>query len=97
MSNFLIVYKGGAPAETEEGRNASMAAWGAWFGELGSAVVDAGAPFAGSKSVGGNGSAGLSGYTLISASDLDTAVGLTTNCPIFADGGSLEVYEAMEM
>jgi hypothetical protein len=97
MSNFLVVYKGGAAGATEEERNAAMAAWGAWFGELGSAVVDAGAPFGESKSVGGNGSAELTGYTVLTASDLDSAVGLTSNCPIFTSGGSLEVYEAMEM
>lgn len=97
MSNFLVVYKGGAAGATEEERNAAMAAWGAWFGELGSAVVDAGAPFGESKSVGGNGSAGLTGYTVLTAGDLDSAIGLTSNCPIFAGGGSLEVYEALEM
>ena len=97
MSKFLVVYKGGQAGSTEAEQAAAMAAWGAWFGELGAATVDPGAPFGGSKSVGGGGSSELTGYTILTAGDLDSAVGLTKNCPIFASGGSHEVYEAVEM
>ena len=97
MANYLVVYKGGGTPVTEEEGKAVMAAWRAWFGELGSAVVEIGAPVGASRSVGGNGSAGLSGYSVLTASDLDSAVDLTKNCPILAGGGSLEVYEAIEM
>ena len=58
MGNFLFAYRGGQMAETDEQRQAAMAAWGAWFGELGAAIVDPGNPFAGSKSVGANGTGG---------------------------------------
>ena len=101
MAHFVLAYKGGGSAEGEEAQAAAMAAWGAWFGSLGSAVVDAGAPFAGSatvandKSVGNGGT--LTGYSVISADSLDAAVSAAKGCPIFASGGSVEVYESMEM
>ena len=101
MASFVLAYKGGSAAEGEEAQAAAMAAWGAWFGTLGSSVVDMGAPFAGSatvandKSVGSGGT--LTGYSVISADSLDAAVGAAKGCPIFASGGSVEVYESMEM
>jgi hypothetical protein len=55
MGNYLFAYRGGSMAQTQEERDAAMAAWGAWFGQLGSAIVDAGNPFAGSASVGSDG------------------------------------------
>jgi hypothetical protein len=101
MANFVLAYKGGGMAATEEEQAAAMTAWGAWFGSLGSAVVEAGAPFSASatvtndKSVGNGGT--LTGYSVLSAGSLDSAVDLAKGCPIFASGGSVEVYEAMEM
>ena len=101
MANFVLAYKGGGTATTEEERAAVMEAWGAWFGTLGAAVVEAGAPFSASatvandKSVGNGGT--LTGYSVLAADSLDGAVGLAKGCPIFSNGGSVEVYEAMEM
>jgi hypothetical protein len=102
MGKYVLVYKGGKMAETEEERNAVMAKWGAWFQGLGDAVVDMGNPFAGSASVsadGSNGAAasGLSGYSILTASNLDDAVGKAGDCPILAAGGGVEVYETLEM
>ena len=96
MAKFVLVYQGGAMADTEEAQQASMAAWGAWFGSLGSAVVDGGAPFGASAAVGGGAArTGLSGYSIVEASDLDAAVGMAGGCPIITDGGSIDVYEAI--
>jgi hypothetical protein len=102
MGKYVFAYKGGGMATTEEERNAAMAAWGAWFQGLGDSVVDMGAPFGGSASRSGNGSSGaagsaLTGYSVIAASSLDDAVGKAGGCPIFARGGDVEVYEALEM
>lgn len=101
MGNFVLAYKGGGMAATEEEQAAAMAAWGAWFGSLGSAVVEAGAPFSASATVAAdksvsNGGA-LTGYSVLSADSLDEAVSLAQGCPIFESGGSVEVYEAMAM
>jgi hypothetical protein len=102
MGKYVLAYKGGGMAATEEERNASMEKWGAWFGSLGGAVADMGAPFSGSAAVtagGGNGTAGsgLTGYSVVTAGSLDDAVGIAEGCPILDDGGSVDVYEAMEM
>ena len=102
MGKYVYAYKGGGMAATEEEQNAAMAAWGAWFGGLGDSVVDMGAPFGGSATTSGNGSTGnapsaLTGYSVVTASSLDDAVSKAGGCPIFANGGDVEVYEALEM
>jgi hypothetical protein len=104
MGKYVFVYKGGSGVpETEEEQQRVMAAWGAWFEGLGSAVADMGNPFAGSASVspdgsvGNGGGAGLTGYSIITAGGLDAATGSAKSCPILASGGSVEVYEAVEM
>jgi hypothetical protein len=99
MKSYLLAYKGGAMAPTEEEQQRAMAAWGAWFGSLGDAVVDAGNPFGDSRSVASDGAvanggaAALSGYSILAADDIDAAVAQTKGCPILAGGGSVEVYE----
>ncbi|HEV3094681.1 MAG TPA: hypothetical protein VGY30_09230 [Solirubrobacteraceae bacterium] len=100
MANYLLAYTGGSMAQTDAEREAAMAAWGAWFGELGSAVVEAGAPFGPSASVtssGGDGAAptGLSGYSVISADSLQAATALVGKCPVLAHGGKVDVYETI--
>jgi hypothetical protein len=98
MGNYLFGYRGGGGmATTDEERQAAMAAWGAWFGQLGDAIVDPGNPFGPSTSVGGNGSSGsaLSGYSVIKADSLDAAAALVDGCPVLSQGGSVDVYETI--
>ena len=102
MGKFLYAYKGGGMAATEEEQAKVMQAWQAWLGELGAAIVDGGSPFGGSTEVtsgGSNGAAAshLTGYSVVSASSLDDAAAKARGCPIFASGGTVEVYEALEM
>ena len=51
MAKFVYIYTGGQMAETPEAQQEVMAAWGAWFGELGGALTDGGNPFGASVSV----------------------------------------------
>lgn len=101
MANYLLAYKGGSMAETDEERQAAMAAWGSWFGELGQAIVDPGNPFGPSATVtnGGNVSDGASsaitGYSVLSADSLAAASGLAKGSPVLDAGGSVEVYETV--
>jgi hypothetical protein len=101
MANYLLAYKGGGMAATDEERQAAMAAWGKWFGELGSAIVDAGNPFGPSATVGAGGSASdgassaLTGYSVLSADSLAAASELAKGCPVLAAGGTVEVYETI--
>lgn len=98
MAKFVLVYTGGAMAETAEAQQAAMAAWGAWFGSLGAAVVDGGAPFGASGSVGGGAATtGLTGYSIVDAADLGAAQQMAAGCPILAEGGSVDVYEAIDV
>ena len=97
MGKFVFVYVGGARPESEEEGQRVMAAWKEWLDGLGDAVVDWGAPFSASSAVSGGTLSGLSGYSIVSAAGMDDAVTLAEGCPIFANGGGVEVYEAMEM
>jgi hypothetical protein len=98
VSKYVLVYQGGAMAETEAAQQAAMAAWGQWFGSLGAAVVDGGAPFGPSAAVGGGAArTALTGYSILDADDLDAAVKLAAGCPIIADGGSVDVYETIDV
>jgi len=40
MSNYVFAYTGGTMPETPEAQEATMQAWGQWFGTLGDAVVE---------------------------------------------------------
>ena len=61
MAKFTLVYHGGGMAEGEEAQKAVMDAWFAWFGELGEAIVDPGAPFGPSATVSSDGSSSEGG------------------------------------
>jgi hypothetical protein len=105
MANFVLLYSGGSMEEGEAEQAASMQAWGAWFGRLGSAVVDGGNPFTprarsiasdGKVSDGPAGSL-ASGYSIIKADSLDAAVELARDCPVLRSGGQVTVYETLEV
>jgi hypothetical protein len=104
MANYVFAYSGGNgmaadPAEREAG----LAKWGQWFAELGSAVVDGGAPtgpaktVAPSGSVTDGGSRGLTGYSIVTADSLDAATEIAKGCPILDNGGSVDVYETLQV
>ena len=104
MSKFVFAYRGGrGMAATPEAQEKAMAEWGAWFGSLGGNLVDGGSPFGAAITVqpdGGStdgGSAALTGYSVVDASDLATAAALAKGCPLLADGGTVDVYEALAM
>jgi hypothetical protein len=105
MGKFVLAYRGGGGVpQSESEQQAVMAAWGAWFGELGAAVVDGGAPFGASSSVSAKGAApadgapsALTGYSILTADSLADAAKLAGGCPVLDSGGTVEVYEAIEM
>lgn len=104
MAKYLFVYHGGKHPETKEQVAQVMAAWGAWFESMGSAVIDGGNPVGKSSTVQSDGSVvanggsnPVSGYGLIEASDLDDALAKAKGCPILAAGGTVEVAVAIDM
>ena len=103
MKKFLVLYSGGkAPTTPQEGE-ASMKQWQTWFGKLGKAVVEAGAPLGGSKTLSSagvrDGSDGnvSNGYSILQADDLAGAAKILKDCPIIADGGKAHVFDLMAM
>jgi hypothetical protein len=98
VGKYVYIYRGGGVPADEEAQQRAMAAWGAWFGALGEAIVDPGNPFGESGSVGSGTPSGLTGYSIVTADTLDDAVAKVNGCPILEDGtGSIEVYETIEM
>lgn len=103
MPKYVLVYKGGGVPEGEAEQQKVMAAWGAWYGQLGAAVVDGGNPFGPSAAVSAAGEirdgapSGLSGYSVISADSLQAATEMAKGCPVRDSGGSIEVYETFDV
>jgi hypothetical protein len=104
MAKYLFVYHGGSNPETEEETAAVLDAWGQWLGSMGAAVIDGGNPTGKSSTVNSDGSVAdnggsnpASGYGLFEAAGLDDAIAKARGCPILADGGSVELAEALDM
>ena len=102
MTKYLLAYRGGGMPETPEAGAQVMAAWGAWFGQLGAAVADPGNPIGKAKtinadgSVSGDGHSALSGYSIISADSLDAAIALAKGCPVLSSGATIAVCETFD-
>lgn len=103
MANYVFAFTGGSMPETEEEGQKVMAAWGAWFETLGSAIVEPGNAFGRSLTVAADDTtsegapSGLTGYTVISADSLELAGKLAAGSPIFENGGNVDVYETVDM
>lgn len=104
MTKYVFSYHGDTEMPTDQAAiDEIMAAWGAWFGSLGDAVVDGGNPFGASKTVASDGSvtdgnaARLSGYSIVNADSIDAAVSMAQSCPILGGGGSISVSETIDM
>ena len=104
MTNYVLLYTGGTVPESDEEMAAVMAAWGAWYGKMGDAVVDGGNPFGIAKSVTAQGisdgpltSPPVTGYTIIAAESLDAAVEQVRDHPHLNYGGQISVHETFQM
>jgi hypothetical protein len=105
MAKYLLLYHGGGMPETEEETAKVMAAWEAWYGQLGAAVADPGNPFTpAAKGVAPDGSVSdgpvgtmASGYTVLEADSLDAATEMAKGCPVLAGGASISIFETFEV
>ena len=107
MSNFMYLFRGHeSPDSSPEKMQAQMQKWMNWIGRLkekdkyvageplhpGGKVVSSArkiitdGPFAEGKEV-------VAGFFIIRAANLDEAVEMSKECPIFESGGSVEVRE----
>ena len=104
MPKFVFAYHGGkAPEDPTEGAKV-MAQWNAWYGSMGSKLVDGGGPCGKSTTVsragvvGDGGANPLSGLTQIEVADMAAAVEIAKGCPMVLDGsGSVEICEVLQM
>ena len=102
MARYVLAYTGGSMGASPEEQQAIMDRWMGWFGSLGPDLVDGGSPFGPSATVtaegtSDGGASSLTGYTIISAADLGAATETAKECPVLAAGGTIEVYETVEM
>lgn len=104
MTQYLFVFHGGGTPTTQEEGERMMAAWNAWYGAMGAAVVDPGNPVRQSYTVSATGTVDngganpVSGYTVVSADSLEAAIKMASGCPMVTDGsGSVEVAEIHHM
>lgn len=103
MPNYIIAYQGGKKPETPEQGAEQMAKWETWVEELGEAAVNPGTPLmktrivssAGVSDDGGPNS--MSGFSVVQAENMDTALEMAKACPFLETGGTLEVAEMVEM
>ena len=101
MANFLLLYTGGGMPATSAEQAAVMKEWQAWFGKIGSAMVDGGNPFTPmAKTIGGDGKVSdgavgtmATGYSVIKADSLAAAVEMAKGCPVLKGGAKISVYE----
>lgn len=95
MSKYVLAFRarpGRTPAAGEDEQ------WGAWFGQLGPAIVDMGGRVGATRTVaaarrGDPASSVLSGYVIIEAAGLDEAAALAQGCPGLAHEVDVEVAE----
>lgn len=100
MAKFLLVYSGGNPPASREEGEKVMAAWMAWFGRLGPAAVDEGAPTAHpAREISPTGQVTevndwlVTGYSILEAGSQEEATVLARSCPHLDAGGAVRVYE----
>ena len=103
MPKYLLGYHGGSMPETPAEGEKVMAAWNSWIQGLGKAMVDAGNPIGGARTIAVNGKVSdggganpLTGYSVVEAANLDAAVKLASTCPQLASGGSIQVAETFD-
>ncbi|HEX7265157.1 MAG TPA: hypothetical protein VF383_13365 [Candidatus Dormibacteraeota bacterium] len=99
MPKFLVTYHGSNmphdPGSMAKVRDAFMH----WAGKTGPALVDPGAPIAGTRTVSSKGAKdGLAegpfnGWSVIEAGDLDAAAKLLEDHPFVGRGGTLQISE----
>ena len=110
MSEFIYLYRGGKRPESPAEGEREMQKWIAWFKDMaakgqvksqgqplerevklvskGGVVTDG--PFAEAKDI-------IGGYSVIEAKDLAQAAEIAKGCPIFDNGGAVEVRPVMSM
>lgn len=103
MPQYVIVYVGGDPPSSPEEGQKHFAKYMEWLKALGDAAVSPGNPLMNTSTINPDGAikegsvTKISGYTIIEADSMDTALSIAQDCPFLEIGGSLEVSELGQM
>jgi len=99
MKHFMVTYIGGdSPSSSDEGRR-HFVAYQKWLTSLNEAVIKPMVPFINTHTIRADGtsvvgsSIGMSGYSVIKADSMVSAVAMLKKCPFLDLNGSLEVAE----
>ena len=95
MPDYILAYHGKPDISSREEGQAHMTAWRGWMAGIAASVKEPGKPCGSSRMV-GSGDTSLSGFSIVTAPDLDAAVALTDGCP-HLNGGTIEVAELKDM
>ncbi len=104
MKLYLLLSSGGKVSDNPAERAAVMKELTAWFGKIGSNLVDGGAAFTGNaRTVANDGKVSdgadapaANGYTLIKADSLDQAVSIAKGYPLLKSGFKMTVFETFK-
>lgn len=98
MTKYVLLYQGGTMPQSPEEGEKTMAAWMAWFGKAGSAILDMGNAFGPSTAVGAHlPDSGANGYSTVEALNVEAVTALLADHPHLAAGGRIEVHETTAM
>ena len=103
MAQYIITYLGGDhPSSPEEGKK-HFAKYKEWLSSLGDSMVSPANPLKNTSTVNSDGTVttggttSMSGYTIIEANSIETALEAAKTCPFLEIGGSLEVSELVQV
>jgi hypothetical protein len=103
MPQYAITYLGGDQPSTSEEAEQHFAEYKEWLSSLGDSAVSPANPFRDTSTVHPDGTVtpgsttSMSGYTVIEADSMETALEIAKACPFLDIGGSLEVSEIGQM
>jgi len=103
MPKYVIVYLGGDQPSSPEERKRHFSKYLDWLSSLGDSAVSPANPLKNTSTVNSygtvttGGTTKMSGYTVIEAESMETALSIAKACPFLDIGGSLEVSELAEM
>ena len=103
MGEFIITYLGDKPPTSPEEGKAHFAKYQQWLGALGESVLSPAKPLKNTHTLSPNGrliSGGtttMSGYSIIEADPMDSALEAEETCSFLKIGGSLEASELIKM
>jgi hypothetical protein len=103
MPNFMIAYYGGNQPSSQEEGMAQMNKWKAWVEGLGETIVNPGTPLPVSKIVTSSSVEddkdpnSMKGFAVVKAESIEAATEIAKSDPFLENGGTIRVFQMMEM